>query len=199
MCRLITCLSLLPRLTPTSLLYSLVAMADPIGILTSALDVATKIYDIVKMIKDAPETIKRLERESSKVKGLLSKLFPTGSRPSAVLERADMEDPEMVALVEDARELTTAVETLLKKATEQKDDGSRKIRKLLWPFRASEADELSDKFKAFYPCLAAMFAVSTSYVPKHFSVRSRAHSTKARKWTSCTQAWTPWVCLCSRT
>ena len=175
----------------TSLSYTTIPMADPIGIFTSALDVVSKIYDIVKTIKDAPETIKRLERESSKVKGLLSKLFPPGSSPYAMLARADMEDPEMAALVEDAGELTTAVETFLKKATEQKDDGSRKIRKLLWPFRASEADELSDKFKAFYPCLAAMFAVSTSYVPKHFSVRTRAHSTKARKWTSCTQTWTP--------
>ena len=140
-------------------------MADPIGILTSALDVATKIYDIVKMIKDAPETIKRLERESSKVKGLLSKRFPTGSRPSAVLERADMEDPEMVALVEDARELTAAVETFLEKSTKQKDDGSRKVKTLLWPFRSGNADDLSDKFKAFYSSLAAVLAVSTSCVP----------------------------------
>ena len=140
-------------------------MADPIGILTSALDVATKIYDIVQMIKDAPETIKRLERESSKVKGLLSKLFPSGSRPSAVLERADMEDPEMVALVEDARALTTAVETFLEKSTKQKDDGSRKVKKHLWPFRSGDADDLSDRFKTFYSSLAAVLAVSTSYVP----------------------------------
>ena len=140
-------------------------MADPIGILTSALDVATKIYDIVKTIKDAPETIKRLERESSKVKGLLSKLFPSGSRPSAVLEKADMEDPEMVALIEDARALTAAVETFMEKSTKQKDDGSRKVKTLLWPFRSGDADDLSDRFKAFYSSLAAVLAVSTSCVP----------------------------------
>ena len=157
-----------PVSPPTSLRYSLVAMADSIGILTSALDVATKIYDIVKMIKDAPETIKRLERESSKVKGLLSKLLPSSSRRSAVLERADMEDPEMVALVEEARELTAAVETFLEKSTKQKDGGSRKVKMLLWPFRSGDADDLSDKFKAFYPSLAAVLAVSTSCVPFFF-------------------------------
>lgn len=140
-------------------------MADPIGILTSALDVARKVYDIVQTIKDAPDTIKALEKETGRVRGLLAKMLsPSSDRPPIVSQNTDVEDPQVKALLDDATELTATVEAFLAKATKRNEDGTHKVKKVRWPFHAAEAGQLAERFRVFYMLLVAVCSVSTSCV-----------------------------------
>ena len=140
-----------------------VTMVDPIGILAATLEVVSKVYDVVQTIKDAPETVRRLDREVVRVRSLLTKMVPLGSGLSTANREGNAEEMDIAVLLEDARVLTTTVTTFLARATKQ-NDGTTKIKIFHWPLLARDADKLSQQFKAFYLSLTAVYAVRTSYV-----------------------------------
>ena len=143
-------------------------MADVIGILSFALHAAHKVYDVVQTIKDAPEAVRTLGKEASRVKGLLTVMLPEPSgEPSPLLRSVD--NPLVKTLVEDAKELGSAADTLMAKVTRQREDGTHQVRRYLWPFHAGEAEKLSGQFQAFYVSLTAVYAVATSYVPTYLT------------------------------
>ena len=143
-------------------------MADVIGILSFALHAAHKVYDVVQTIKDAPEAVRTLGKEASRVKGLLTVMLPEPSgEPSPLLRSVD--NPLVKTLVEDAKELGSTAETLLAKVTRQREDGTHKVKRYRWPFHAGEGEKLSGQFQAFYLSLTAVYAVATSYVPTYLT------------------------------
>ena len=93
----------------------------------------------------------------------MTRMLPSaGGGPLAVLQYAD--DPLIQTLVRDANTLVAAVETFIEKTTKSQLDGTRKVKKIVWPRFASEAAKLSDQFRAYYGLLSAVYAVSTSCV-----------------------------------
>ena len=87
-------------------------MADVIGILSFALHAAHKVYDVVQTIKDAPDAVRALGKEASRVKGLLTVMLPQPNGEPSPLLRNDG-NPLVKSLVEDAQELEAAVEASL--------------------------------------------------------------------------------------
>ena len=136
-------------------------MADVIGILSFALHAAHKVYDIVQTIKDAPDAVRALGKEASRVKGLLTVMLPQPNGEPSPLLRNDG-NPLVKSLVEDAQELETAVEALLAKAVRRKEDGTHAVRKSRWVFYAGEAEKLSAQFQKFHGSLTAVYVVMTS-------------------------------------
>ena len=143
-------------------------MADVIGILSFALRAARKVYDVVQTIKDAPDAVRTLGKEASRVKGLLTVMLPQpNSEPSSLLRNVD--HPLVKTLVEDAKELGSTADTLLAKVTRQREDGTHIVKRYRWPFHAGEAEKLAGQFQAFYVSLTAVYAVATSYVPTYLT------------------------------
>ena len=135
-------------------------MADVIGILFSALHAAHKVYDVIQTIKAAPDAVRILGKEASRVKALLAMMLPDpNSEPSPLLRGNDT--PLVKVLVEDACELEAAVGALFAKAVKRKTDGRHQVRKYRWPFHAGEAEKLSSRFQAFHGSLTAVYAVIT--------------------------------------
>ena len=167
-------------------------MADVIGILGFALHAAHKVHDVIQTIKDAPDAVRALGKEASRVKGLLTVMLPNpNSEPSPLLRNDD--DPLVKALVEDAQELETAVDALLAKAVRRKGDGTYAVRKTRWIFYAGEAEKLSSQFQAFYGSLTAVYAVATSYVLTHLTqYLSELILQTAPMWDSCVSFWRPY-------
>ena len=130
-------------------------MADVIGILSFALHAAHKVYDVVQTIKDAPDAVRALGKEASRVKGLLTVMLPQPNGEPSPLLRNDG-NPLVKSLVEDAQELEAAVEVLLAKVTRQKEDGTHEIRKARWILHAGEVEKLSTQFHVFYGSLTAV-------------------------------------------
>ena len=143
-------------------------MADVIGVLSFALHAAHKVYDIVQTIKDAPDAVRALGKEASRVKGLLTVMLsePNGELSSFL---RNIDHPLVETLVEDAKELGSTADTLLAKVTRQREDGTHKVKRYRWPFHAGEAEKLAAQFQAFYVSLTAVYAVATSYVPTHLT------------------------------
>ena len=145
-------------------------MADVIGILSFALHAAHKVYDIVQTIKDAPDAVRALGKEASRVESLLAVMLPipeSNSQPSPMLRSVD--NPLVKSLVEDAQELEAAVEVLLAKVTRQKEDGTLEIKKARWILCAGDVKKLSAHFQTFYGSLTAVYAVTTWYVPTYLT------------------------------
>ena len=143
-------------------------MADVIGILSFALHAAHKVYDVVQTLRDAPDAVRALGKEASRVKGLLTVMLPQpNGEPSPLLRNDD--NPLVKGLAEDAKELETAVTVLLAKVTRQKEDGTHEIRKTRWIFYAGEVEKLSAQFQTFYGSLTAVYAVTTSCVPTYLT------------------------------
>ena len=137
-------------------------MADVIGILGFTLHAAHKVYDVVKTCKEAPDTVQALGREASRVEGLLMMLQPSnGEIPSAF---QDSGNPLVNTLVKDAEMLIAGVESFFVKTTKLSADSTREVRRVRWQFYAGRAKELSEKFRAFYDSLSAVYTVSTLYV-----------------------------------
>ena len=145
-------------------------MADVIGILSFALHAAHKVYDIVQAIKEAPDVVRALGKEASRVESLLVAMLSepeSNSEPSPMLRSVD--NPLVKSLAEDAKELETAVKVLLAKVTRQKEDGTYEIKKSRWIFYAGEVEKLSAQFRAFYGSLTAVYAMTTSCVSTHLT------------------------------
>ena len=141
-------------------------MLDVIGILSFTLHAAHRVYDVIQTIKDAPDSVRALGKETSRVKGLLTTMLPQpNGEPSPLLR--DVDNPLVKTLVEDAKELGSTAETLLAKVTRQREDGTHTVKRYRWPFHAGDAEKLSGQFQAFYVSLTAVYAVATSYVPTY--------------------------------
>ena len=100
--------------------------------------------------------------------GLLTAMLAESNAQSSSLLR-HVDHPLVKTLVEDAKELGSAADTLLAKVTRQREDGTHQVRRYLWPFHAGEAEKLSGQFQAFYVSLTAVYAVATSYVPTYLT------------------------------
>ena len=136
-------------------------MADLIGILGLTLHAAHKVYSVVQKIKDAPDAVRTLGKNASRVKGLLALMLAEPSNASSPLLYS-IENSQVTSLVEDATELTTSVVTVLTKVTRQKSDGTHEIRKSRWIFYSGEAEKLSAQFQTFYVSLTAVYVMATS-------------------------------------
>ena len=114
-------------------------MIDVIGILSFALHATHKVYDVIQTLKDAPNVVRALRREVSRVESLLTAMLPEPESNSGRFPMLRSVDTPLVnSLVTDAKELETAVEALLAKVTRQKEDGTHEIRKARWIFSARE-------------------------------------------------------------
>ncbi len=129
-------------------------MADPLGIITSTLHAAHKVYEIVKTIKDAPEEIQALQDQAH----LLDSILPG---MSDFLQRAG-ESTSMSLLAAKAGKLNASVERFLNKATKMSPRGERKVKKLKWWFNADEAKSLTGKLSVFYGALSASHSIESS-------------------------------------
>ena len=120
-------------------------MADPIEIIDKALWASKKVYGIVKSIKDAPEELKALDREVSRVVPVLEHLFETLGR------RAEEEDrirdvTALHGLCDDARELIGKANGFLG----MNRDGTYKLQKkdwAKWIVKTSNREGLTKKFQ----------------------------------------------------
>ena len=138
-------------------------MADIVGVLAFALHTTHRVFQVVQKMKGAPDTIRALERETLKVKTLLTSMlsshdgvsFPALQNTSEHLLRA---------LIEDAEALTSSVDAFFNRTTQVNVDGIREAKRVRWLLRVNESRVLSERFKVLYSSLSAVHAVSTSYV-----------------------------------
>ena len=140
-------------------------MLDVLSILGFTLHAAHKVCDAVQSIKDAPDAIKALEKEATRVRTLLAKMLPPSYHFSvSLLQRIGTDDPQLAVLADDAKILTNAVDALLSRATTRREDGTHQVKKRYWLFYAGEANSLAEQFEAFYASLVAISAMYTLYV-----------------------------------
>ena len=140
-------------------------MADVLGILGFALHAAHQIYNVIGLIKDAPSDVQALRDDAFQVFCFLKKVVDSQEDgESGYFRVKDAEDPQIDALVQKAKAITTAADTFFKKTTTRKDDGTYVVKRIRWPLYAGEAKKLSDQFKSFYASLTAAYTVSTSCV-----------------------------------
>ena len=147
-------------------------MADVIGILGFALHAAHKVYNIIQSIHDAPSDVRALRDNAFQVHGFLEDLLDKqakGESGHSPLSRDD-QSARVAALVEQALDIAATVDRFIEKTTEQKDNGTCRVKKLQWLLKPGKAKELAEHFKSFYVRLTAVYTVSSSYVPN----RSRA-------------------------
>ncbi|KAF7793290.1 hypothetical protein EIP86_004401 [Pleurotus ostreatoroseus] len=120
-------------------------MVDPIEIVDKALWASKKIYGVVKSIKDAPEELKALDREVSRVVPVLEHLFETLGKRAQEDDRI-RDANALRGLCDEARELIEKADGLL--GTNK--DGTYKLRKkdwAKWIVKTSNREELTRKFQ----------------------------------------------------
>ena len=120
-------------------------MVDPIEIVDKALWASKKIYGIVKSIKDAPEELKALDREVSRVVPVLEHLFSTLGKRTQEDDRA-RDANALCSLCDEARELIERANGLL--GTNM--DGTFKLQKkdwAKWILKTSNREELTKKLQ----------------------------------------------------
>lgn len=72
-------------------------------------------------------------------------------------DRLDWSIEPFVGMLDHARQLTKEADEFLKKATKEKENGSKKVRKVKWVlFAQSDAKSLAVKFHEFYGLLCAV-------------------------------------------
>lgn len=102
-------------------------MADPIEIIGTAISVSKTIYGAVKSIKDAPEELKTLDREVSRVLPILGHLVETLGKRSQD-DSHDRDTAALQGLCNEARELIDAARGIVGAV-----NGRSKLRKKEWP------------------------------------------------------------------
>ena len=130
-------------------------MADPIEIIQTAITVAQKIRNVVKSIKDGPQEIQALGRETTRLHGILGELVKD-------LDDRTNEDtmdwslkPLQMSLIE-ARTLAEDVNTFFDKVLDQKVDGSSSLNIVNWLRHGSvtKVKEMVARFDRFYLSLS---------------------------------------------
>ena len=129
-----------------------------LGTLQNVYTVAKQIYDVVQSIRNAPEAIRELERQAVLVQGVLGTL-QSDLEGRGDAELVDWSTEPCLSMIERAQELVKEAEKFLKKATKEKDDGRKTVRKLEWIFFAqSDAQVLATKFQTFYGSLCVVYS-----------------------------------------
>ena len=130
-------------------------MANAIGILTSALHAAHRVYDLVKAYKDAPDEYISLQKEADRVRKFLPRLNDT-SKSTWI---------DAQSLVNDAERLTTETYSFLEKTARRKADGSfRPIKRMfVWSMWTGDAKKLAEAFVHFNQGLCAVLGVQNAY------------------------------------
>ncbi len=131
-------------------------MADPVGIVTSALHAIHKVYDALKKIKGAPEEIKYLQEEAIVLEGIMPQIMDILAK--------EPDSGHITLLVSRAKELTASVDKFVNAATKS-IEGKRKVKKLRWYFKGDEAKELAEKFRNFHGSLSAICGVHSTHIP----------------------------------
>ena len=120
-------------------------MVDPIEIVDKALWASKIIYSVVKSIKDAPEELKALDREVSRVVPVLEHLFETLGKRAQEDDRV-RDANALHGLCDEARELIEKANGLL--GTNK--DGTYKLQKkdwTKWILKTSNREELTKRFR----------------------------------------------------
>ena len=76
-------------------------MSDPIEIVQTVFSVSKRVYDAVKSIKGAPDELKSLDREVSRLLPILGQLVTTLGK----VEDRERDEKALQSLCDDAREL----------------------------------------------------------------------------------------------
>ena len=140
-------------------------MADIQGVLACVLHTAREVSDIAQTIKGAPNAMHLLGQEALRTRILLAKVtLPLDGLSATTLRSLSVQDPQIMTLLDQARDLTAAAESLLAKTTTRAEDGSYRVKTRYRFSLADDAEKLSAKFATFYVSLTAMCAMSTSYV-----------------------------------
>ena len=136
--------------------------SDVIGILSFALHAAHKIYSVAQSIRKASDEIERLKAEALRVQSLLNHV---GIKTSAAEHRGeDISLEELSLQIElsgKAEELVASANKFIKKATLLTSDGTPRVNKIRWPFRASEAKHLAEDFQTFHRTLTDVCTINT--------------------------------------
>ncbi len=142
---------------PSSFPFSFpIAMADPVGIVTSALHAIHKVYNLIQKIKGASEKIQTLQEEAVVLEGILPQIM-------AILAREPHSEC-IAVLISRAEGLNDSVDRFVNAATKVAQ-GKRKVKKLRWIFKGDEAKELAEGFKSFYGYLSAVCNVYSTQFP----------------------------------
>lgn len=124
-------------------------MADPIEIIQTVISVSMQVYGVVKSIKDAPQELRLLDREVTRVLPILEYLFKilgerAGDRDGEREERA------LQILCDEARELVEKVHGWCMKINENGAYGLRKRDWPRWISKRSDRQELANRFRNLY-------------------------------------------------
>ncbi|KAF7796334.1 hypothetical protein EIP86_007511 [Pleurotus ostreatoroseus] len=141
--------------------------------------VGKKIYDIIQSIKNAPELIRELEAQVSlttdifeALKGELEERGDEGV--------SDWSTTPYSKVLEQAGELMDETETFLEKATTEREDTTKRVRKMKWVLYAeADAKALTEKFHKFNASLSAVQSVDHLHT-KHIEANGKACKKRAR-------------------
>lgn len=132
-------------------------MADPIEIIQTAITVAQKIRNVVKSIKDGPQEIQALGRETARLHGILGELVKDLDDRAHEAAVDWSLKPLQMSLIE-ARTLAEDVNTFLDKVLDQKVDGSSSLNTINWLRHGSvtKVKDLVARFDRFYLSLSTV-------------------------------------------
>ena len=123
---------------------------------------SSDLYVVVQTIKDAPDHIKQLERETARVKGILTAMIArSGPAQTPVLAGVDVS--LVKGLAEEAETLLDAMKSFFRQATKLGADGTRKAKTVRWLMNAGNAEDLSKRLCAFYTACSVIYDVSSGY------------------------------------
>ena len=133
--------------------------ADIIAILSFALHVTHKIYDVVQEVRKAPEEIKALQDEVRLVRELLKRIgVRTLDEEPDGASQAELR--QLVRLSGKGGELIAAANKFIQRSTLLGEDGVRKVKKIRWLFKSSKVKELTEDFKAFHRALTDVCSIN---------------------------------------
>ena len=133
-------------------------MTDAIGILGFTLHAIHKVHDLVQVMKGAPDEIKSLEKEASRVEVMLPQLRDMDAMQNRGRGLA-RHNQSLDLLYEDAKELKDETDVFVNKVTKK---GVNTLEtKIMWVRYAGDGKKLADKFRSFYISLCAGYSVAT--------------------------------------
>lgn len=136
-------------------------MADPIGIITSALHASRRIYETLKTISDAPEEIQTLQLQASMVGSFLPNVLEMVEHDQT---HDALSGPEQLQiLLTQAQGFQDAAQTFLTKVAKGSSSDLRS--RIKYTIRASSGRELQQRYQGL---LITLIAVTTS----RYAVRS---------------------------
>ena len=130
-------------------------MADPLSILTTAIHVSHRIYDVLKTMSDAPEEIRTLQFQASMIDSFLPNVREMIEHDQ---RHSPLSDPQQLQiLLSQTRGFQDAAESFLN--TVAKKTSSDLYTRLKYTIRAADGKELKERFQSL---LITLIAVTTS-------------------------------------